>query len=243
MIENIAKQAWNKYFGDDMDFLNKYFCTYYNAHNLIINLGKNNEFIYMGLIVKYYYKYYNETIPIGYVTAVLTNPKYRNQGYFRKTMQKIFDRLINQEYIISFLIPASEELSITYQRYGYSKCFIDEQELNKNKSIIHEQKTINLYKELNYDISQLKPNTIGLLRIIDVEKALKLYAKNFPTEEKTYKITDNQIKENNKLIEIKEGNIKIVENIEEFEDIEEIEISKLSYLIFKNSYMDLMFDK
>lgn len=240
MIENIAKQAWNKYFKDDMDFLNKYFDTYYNAQNLIINVEKNNEFIYMGLIVKYYYKYYNETIPIGYITAVLTNPKYRNQGYFRKTMQEIFDRLINQEYIISFLIPASEELSITYQRYGYSKCFIDKQEPNKNKSIIHEQKTINLYKELGYDISQQKPNTIGLLRIIDVEKALRLYAKNFPTEEKTYKITDNQIKENNKLIEIKEGNIKVLENAGEFE---EIEISQLSYLIFQNSYMDLMFDK
>lgn len=240
MIENIAKQAWNKYFGDDMDFLNKYFDTYYNAQNLIINVEKNNEFIYMGLIVKYYYKYYNETIPIGYITAVLTNPKYRNQGYFRKTMQEIFDRLINQEYIISFLIPASEELSITYQRYGYSKCFIDKQEPNKNKSIIHKQKTINLYKELGYDISQQKPNTIGLLRIIDVEKALRLYAKNFPSDEKTYKINDNQIKENNKIIEIKEGNIKVVENAREFE---EIEISQLSYLIFQNSYMNLMFDK
>lgn len=240
MIESIAKQAWNKYFGDDMDFLNKYFDTYYNAQNLIINVEKNNEFIYMGLIVKYYYKYYNQTIPIGYITAVLTNPKYRNQGYFRKTMQEIFDKLINQEYFISFLIPASEELSITYQRYGYSKCFIDKQEPNKHKSIIHEQKTINLYKELGYDISQQKPNTIGLLRIINVEKALRLYAKNFPSEEKTYKITDDQIKENNKIIEIKEGNIKVVENVDEFE---EIEISKLSYLIFQNSYMDLMFDK
>lgn len=243
MIENIAKQAWNKYFGDDIDFLNRYFDTYYNTQNLIINIEKNNEFIYMGLIVRYYYKYYNETISIGYVTAVLTNPKYRNQGYFRKTMQEIFDRLINQEYIISFLIPASEELSNTYQRYGYSKCFTDKQEPNQHKSIIHEQKTINLYKELGYDISQPKPNIIGLLRIIDVEKALILYAKNFPEEEKTYKINDNQIKENNKLIEIKEGCIKRVEKVEEFEEFEEIEISQLSYLIFQNSYMNLMFDK
>lgn len=240
MIENIAKQAWNKYFKDDMDFLDKYFLTYYNSQNLIINIENNNEFIYMGLIVKYYYKYYNEIIPIGYITAVLTNPKYRNQGYFRKTMQEIFDKLIAQEYIISFLIPASKELSITYQRYGYSKCFIDKQDPDKNKSIIHEQKTINLYKELGYDISQQKPNTIGLLRIINAEKALRLYAKTFPNKEITYKINDKQIKENNKIIEIKEGNIKVLENVEKFE---EIEISQLSYIIFQNSYMNLMFDK
>jgi Predicted acetyltransferase involved in intracellular survival and related acetyltransferases len=240
MIENIAKQAWNKYFKDDMDFLDKYFLTYYNYQNLIINIENNNEFIYMALIVRYYYKYYNEIIPIAYITAVLTNPKYRNQGYFRITMQEIFERLIKQEYIISFLIPASEELSDTYQRYGYSKCFIEKQEPNKNKSIIHEQKTINLYNELGYDISQLKPNTIGLLRIINAEKALILYAKNFPNKEITYKINDKQIKENNKIIKIKDGNIKVLENVGEFE---EIEISELSHIIFQNSYMNLMFDK
>lgn len=240
MIENIAKQAWNKYFKDDMDFLDKYFLTYYNSQNIIINIGNNNEFIYMGLIVRYYYKYYNEIIPIGYITAVLTNPKYRNQGYFRKTMQEIFDKLIKQEYIISFLIPASKELSITYQRYGYSKCFIEKQDPDKNKSIIHEQKTLDLYKELGYDISQQKPNTIGLLRIINAEKTLILYAKTFPNKEITYKINDKQIKENNKIIKIKEGNIKVLENVKEFE---EIEISELSHIIFQNSYMNLMFDK
>lgn len=240
MMEDVAKQAWNKYFKDDMDFLDKYFLTYYNAKNLIINIENNNEFIYMGLIVRYYYKYYNETIPIGYITAVLTNPKYRNQGYFRKTMQEIFEKLIAQEYIISFLIPASKELSDTYKRYGYSKCFIEKQDTDKNKSIIHEQKTLDLYKELGYDISQQKPNTIGLLRIINVEKALRLYAKTFPNNEITYKINDKQIKENNKIIEIKEGNMKVLENVEGFE---EIEISELSYLIFQNSYMNLMFDK
>ena len=98
--------------------------------------------------------------------------------YVKYFYTHIYNTVILYLYIISFLIPASKELSITYQRYGYSKCFIEKQDPDKNKSIIHEQKTLDLYKELGYDISQQKPNTIGLLRIINAEKALRLYAIN-----------------------------------------------------------------
>lgn len=241
MKEQIAKYAWEKYFGDEMEFLNKYFATYYLPQNLIINSERiEDEFIYMGLIVRYYYKYYTNYISIGYVTAVLTNPEFRNKGYFRITMQKIFEQLYEQKYILSCLIPASEELSETYVRYGYSKCFIDKQNIDLNKSIIHQQKTYDLYKELGYDFSKLKPSTNGLLRIVDVEKALEIYAKHNPNEEKTYKIIDQQIENNNKLIEIKSGDIKIINETEVFE---EITISEMTQLLFKDSYMDLMFDQ
>jgi hypothetical protein len=155
-------------------------------------------------------------------------------------MQKIFSELITQNYALSCLIPASEELSETYIRYGYSKCFVEKQNPDLNKSIVHHQKTYDLYKELGYDLSTLKPSTNGLLRIIDLEKVLEIYAKENPNLNITYKVIDKQIERNNKLIEIKSSEIKIINEAEVFE---EITISEITYLLFKDSYMDLMFDQ
>ena len=70
-MEQRVKEIWNKHFGDDLDFLNKYFSTFYEPNNLIINPDiEENGFIYMALIVRYDYKYCNAILPIGYVTAV-----------------------------------------------------------------------------------------------------------------------------------------------------------------------------
>ncbi len=241
MKEKIAKREWEKHFGDQREFLDKYFATYYEPQNLIINTENPSEdFIYMSLIVRYSYKYFSDIIPIAYVTAVLTNPEFRNKGYFRIAMQEVFDSIVKQDYIISCLIPASEELSQTYLRYGYADCFIDNQNTDSHKSIIHEEKTINLYKELGYNLSLLIPNRNAMIRIMDVEKCLKLYAKHSPEVEKTYKIIDSFIPTNYKTIEIKEGKAKAVESQDK---AEEITISELTKIVFEDSYMDLMFDQ
>lgn len=239
-MEQRVKEIWNKHFGDDLDFLNKYFSTFYEPNNLIINTDiEENGFIYMALIVRYDYKYCNAILPIGYVTAVLTNPEFRNQGYFRLAMQDVFQKLIENNFPISCLIPATDELLKTYLRYGYSNCFVDKKETDNNKSIIHNPKTFQLYKELGYDISLLKLNTNAMIRIIEVKKVLEIYAKANSDIKKTYKIIDNQIEANNIYINMKYGNTEVVNNPN---DYEEISISSLANIIFNNSYMDLMFD-
>lgn len=241
MKEEIAKREWEKHFGDEGEFLDKYFSTYYKPDNLIINTSNPDQaFIYMGLILRYNYKYYNDIIPIGYITAVLTNPEFRNKGYFRITMEKIFDKLISQDYIVSCLIPANQELTQTYIRYGYANCYVDKKNEDSNKSIIHEDKTIELYKELGYDLSLIKPNTSGMIRIINLEKAIALYAKYHPKVHKTYKVVDGQIPMNNKVIEISKGLSKVIDDSTSGEEITILELTKL---IFKDSYMDKMFDQ
>lgn len=240
-MEERVKKIWNKYFGDDLDFLNKYFSIYYEPNNLIINpLSKEKEFIYMALIIGYEYKYNEIRISIGYVTAVLTNPKYRNQGYFRLAMHEVFQKLIDRDYIISCLIPASKELETTYIRYGFSNCFTEKKLPNNNKSILHRKETLELYKNLNYDLQSLKANSNAMLRIIDVQKVLELYAKENPKTKKRFNVIDNQISTNNLSFEINQGKVFILERND---DCEAISISDLAYLIFKDSYMDLMFDK
>lgn len=241
MKEKIAKREWEKHFGDQKEFLDKYFSTYYSPENLIINTENlDDDFIYMSLIVRYSYKYFSDIIPIAYVTAVLTNPEFRNKGYFRIAMQEVFDSIVNQDYIISCLIPATDELTQTYLRYGYASCFIDNKNTDSHKSILHEEKTVNLYKELGYNLSLLIPNRNAMLRIMDVEKCLILYAKHNKEISKTYKIIDEQIPKNNKTIEINQGRAKEVENQDK---AEKITISEITNIVFQDSYMDLMFDQ
>lgn len=241
MKEEIAKREWEKHFGDEKEFLDKYFATYYQDQNLIINTENlEDEFIYMGLIVKYNYKYHNSNIPIGYVTAVLVSLEHRGKGYFTFAMQNIFKELIKQDYALSCLIPATQKLTDTYLKYGYANCFVKEKNPNHHKAIVHEQKTIDLYEELEYDISTLKPCHNGMLRIIDVEKILTHYAHYHPEQEITYKIIDKQIEKNNKIMELKQGKVKEVATSKTYQ---EITISELAKQIFDKSYMDLMFDQ
>ncbi|MFA6806555.1 MAG: GNAT family N-acetyltransferase [Bacteroidales bacterium] len=242
MKQEIAKREWKTHFGDEREFLDKYFSTYYSPENLIINTDNlDDDFIYMSLIVRYSYKYFSDIIPIAYVTAVLTNPEFRNKGYFRIAMQKVFESMISQDYILSCLIPATDELTQTYLRYGYSNCFIDEQNADSHKSIVHHEKTITLYKELGYNLSLLMPNRNGMIRIINVEKVIEIYARYNPEITKTYKIIDSQISNNNnKVIEICSGKSTLVTKSNDFQ---EIIISDLASQIFNDSYMDKMFDQ
>ena len=51
-IEQKAKEFWNYIFGDDFDFLDKYFETYFEKDNLIIGFdNESQEVKYMTLII------------------------------------------------------------------------------------------------------------------------------------------------------------------------------------------------
>src|SRR5690554_6452115 len=117
--ELLAKRFWNQIFGDDFEFLDSYFKTYYEKENLIIDIDKeNNEVRYMSLIVPYDYNYYRKIIKTAYITAISTNPKYRGMGMMKKNMEEVEKRLKEKEIIISCLIPANETLRQTYNRYA-----------------------------------------------------------------------------------------------------------------------------
>ncbi|MDR0971271.1 MAG: GNAT family N-acetyltransferase [Bacteroidales bacterium] len=231
---------WAEYFHDSPSFIEDYLNTFLDKDSIILKMDeKENDFIYLGFIIKYFYKYYNNKIPIAYLTGLITNIKYRNKGYFSLCLKEIFSSLQRQKYIICCLIPATPLLEETYKRYGFSTCFNNEKE-NENKKIIHQQKTIDLYNKLGYDISSLKANKNGMIRIVDAFEVLKLYAKNNPNIEKTIRIIDNKIEQNNKTFHISDAKVEIIEK-KSYEN--EILIGELSKEIFDNSYMDKMFDK
>lgn len=212
--ELLAKRFWNQIFGDDFEFLDSYFKTYYEKENLIIDIDKeNNEVRYMSLIVPYDYNYYGKIIKIAYITAISTNPKYRGMGMMKKNMEEVEKRLKEKEIIISCLIPANETLSQTYNRYGYVECFTKTKPLNGNKSIIHNEKTFSLYNELGYDIEKLENHNKGMIKIINPEMAIELYL--------------NHNKEKGKLSQ---------------EVLKELSQEQLTKVIFENSFMNLMFD-
>ncbi len=212
--ELLAKRFWNQIFGDDFEFLDSYFKTYYEKENLIIDIDKeNNEVRYMSLIVPYDYNYYGKIIKIAYITAISTNPKYRGMGMMKKNMEEVEKRLKEKEIIISCLIPANETLRQTYLRYGYVECFTKTKPLDGNKSIIHNEKTFSLYNELGYDIEKLENHNKGMIKIINPEMAIELYLK--------YNNEKNKLRE---------------------KELRELSQEQLTKEIFENSFMNLMFD-
>lgn len=183
-IEQKAKEFWNYIFGDDFDFLDKYFETYFEKDNLIIGFdNESQEVKYMTLIIQYDYKYFDKIIRIAYLTAISTNPKYRNQGLMKENLNAVFKKLNDRGIYLACLIPANDLLKSTYERYDFVSCFTNNQFPDNNKAIIHHQKTFALYKELGYNISELTPHNKGMIKILDKSKAIDLYYKHNPKAE------------------------------------------------------------
>lgn len=183
-IEQKAKEFWNNIFGDDFDFLDKYFKTYFDKDNLIIGFDNDTKEVkYMTLIIQYDYKYFDKIISIAYLTAISTNPKYRNQGLMKENLNKVFNKLNDRGIILACLIPANDLLKDTYERYDFVSCFSKDKPLDSNKTIIHNNKTFELYRELGYNISELIPHNKGMLKILDKAKALDLYYNHNPKAE------------------------------------------------------------
>lgn len=215
--ELLAKRFWNEIFGDELDFLDLYFSTYYNEDNLIIEIdSKTNEVMHMSLIIEYDYNYCGEIIKIGYITGIATNPNYRNQGLMIKNLNEINKKLEDNNIMIACLIPANEELKNTYEKYDFVTCFNDKPLKENNKCIIHESKTHDLHRKLGYNLNNSKNPNLGMMKIINKNKAKELFKKHLTYDEwKFYLIHLN---------------------------LEKLSTSDVTKLIFGNSYMNLMFD-
>lgn len=171
---SLAKRFWNNIFGDDMDFLDRYFDTYYKEDGLIIS-HSDNKVRYMTLLIDYNYKYYDSIIPIVYLTGLATSPELRGQGLMRENMSKVFDRIKEKNIPIAVLIPANDWLKEAYLKYGFIDVFTSTPPPNNHKSITHCPETYKLYKDLGYDITKLENHSKGMLKIMDREYVVKLY--------------------------------------------------------------------
>ncbi|MDR1726216.1 MAG: GNAT family N-acetyltransferase [Bacteroidales bacterium] len=91
-----------------------------------------------------------------------------------------------------------------------------------------------------------KRDIYQMMRVVDVNTCLAIFAANHPYVDAVLKIEDEYIAENNKVVWVKEGELIIFENTDNIpgqREIHDISIKRLTTLCFANTYLSLLLDK
>lgn len=108
------RQLWRDAFGDPEDFLDLFFSTAYAPErSLVLRL----EGTVCGMC--YWLEGNLGRQRFAYVYAVAIDPRLQGQGWGKKLMRTLHDRLMRLGYDAALLIPGSEELVQYYLQFGY----------------------------------------------------------------------------------------------------------------------------
>ncbi|MDR0790860.1 MAG: GNAT family N-acetyltransferase [Bacteroidales bacterium] len=94
--------------------------------------------------------------------------------------------------------------------------------------------------------SKSKRDIYQMMRVVDVDACLKIFAANHPFIDVILNIDDDCIAENNKVVWIKNGELIVFENVEDVpgqRELKDITIKRLTTMCFANTYLTLLFDE
>lgn len=246
----LVRKMWQTVFEEDDKYLDIYFSQKYKNENTLIYLVDDQPVASLQMW-EYNFSFYGTKIPIYYLAGLATYEEHRRKGYMRKLIEEAHRLMKERRIPISVLIPAELWLFNFYEQFGYAQVFEKGKEIiplkkildrgvtlekafeifervynhsdftilkdfNQFKTIVEEQKLTDFEEKTNLD---------GVARVIDVERVLKLYAKQNQAKRFTIRVTgDTHIRENNTYYTIEDGIVsKFPQAIADFEvDIVEI---------------------
>jgi GNAT superfamily N-acetyltransferase len=115
-----ALQAlWKLCFPKDADtFIRFYFDEVYKNDETLVYL-ENGEPVAALQIIPYSVKNGEEIFPAGYISGAMTHPDFRRKRYMRELLLLSFDRMREQGFDYTFLIPQEKWLFDFYGKFGY----------------------------------------------------------------------------------------------------------------------------
>ena len=167
----------------------------------------------------------------AYISGVSVREEYRKQNMGNNLMSQAHFRLYHKDVVFASLIPAEEWLYDWYSRCGYTRNItctpppadvdnmdfstFDRWQRAKDCVLLHDEEGFDIIKE-DCRISQsIEPDACvetkdipGMIRIINAEKALQLFANHHPEHTENIRVyNDSDIPMNNIYFEIKHGHV------------------------------------
>ncbi|MFC2674435.1 MAG: GNAT family N-acetyltransferase, partial [Prevotella melaninogenica] len=197
----------------------------------------------------------------AYISGVSVREEYRKQNMGNNLMSQAHFRLYHKDVVFASLIPAEEWLYDWYSRCGYTRnitCTLppadvdnmdfstfDRWQRAKDCVLLHDEEGFDIIKE-DYRISQsIEPDACvemkdipGMIRIINAEKALQLFANHHPEHTENIRVyNDSDIPMNNIYFEIKHGHV--VRTNHPLPDTRSLTITELADYIFKDDNLEM----
>lgn len=252
-----TRQLWKTVFNDSDDFINLYFSKVYQPkYNITCQIDRHVVAALQTLPFSLHYK--GNEVSTAYMSGVCVNPDYRRRNIGNNLMRQAHFDLYYKGAVYAVLIPADDWLKDWYTRCGYSQhitCIpepadvlnlsfeaFDAIQRNKPCALLHSAESYAIAQEdIRIAGNKYQPHTdnvAGMIRIINAQKALSLYAEAHPQQSLVFHIEDDRdIPMNNAYYVMEGGKVKLTD--EPYSDALRMSIGELSSWLFQNEQAEM----
>ncbi len=211
-------------FNDSDEALDIFFSRVYNPAG---NYCRNHEgqVVSAAQALPYPLLYHGQQTDAVYLYAVGTLAEWRGQHLISRLFKYMHRGLLCQGKVFSTLLIEQDGLQEMYEKLGYAQvgkaplqdenvvgngfAAYDQWQRSRPCVLLHDERsweTLQVYSQFDKAYYLVKPHYKGMVRVINVMEALRLYAATHPDQSLTLKVTDDEhISENNGCYAIHNG--------------------------------------
>ena len=116
-VRSQTRELWRTCFGDPEPFLDLYFTRKYTPASNVCIIHERQVVSALQAFL-YPMSFYGTVVRVGYLSGVATHPGHRGKGLAGRIIDEAHRRLAKAGALMSFVIPADEELFGFYERHG-----------------------------------------------------------------------------------------------------------------------------
>ena len=192
-----------------------------------------------------------------YLYAVGTLPEFRGKHLISRLFKYMHRGLLCQNKVFATLLIEQEGLQAMYEKLGYAQVGIAPQQdenvvengfdaydrwQQSRPCVVLQDKfnweTLQAYSRFDKSYYLVKPHYKGMVRVINVMEALRLYASTHPGASLAMRVTgDEHISENNGCYAIKDGTVQRIPQCKSIE--RSLNINQLAEYLFKDNPLEM----
>ena len=205
----------------------------------------------------YSVSYYGKRADAVYLYAVGTLPEFRGKHLISRLFKYMHRGLLCQGKVFSTLLIEQEGLQAMYEKLGYAQVGIAPQQdenvvengfdaydrwQQSRPCVVLQDKlnweTLQAYSRFDKAYYLVKPHYKGMVRVINVMEALRLYASAHPGASLAMRVTgDEHISENNGCYAIKDGTVQRIPQCKSIET--SLNINQFAEYLFKDNPLEM----
>ena len=243
-------------FNDRDEALDIFFNRVYTADGNYCH-SQEGQVVSAAQALPYSLLYHGEQADSVYLYAVGTLPEWRGQHLISRLFKYMHRGLLCQGKVFSTLLIEQEGLQEMYEKLGYVQVgtaplqdknvvengFDAYDQWQRSRPCVllqdeHNWETLQVYNRFDKSYYLVKPHYKGMVRVINVLEALRLYAAAHPDQSLGLHITgDNDITENNGCYAISGGTAQRIARCKDIKTI--LTINQLAEYIFKDTPLEM----
>ena len=251
-----ARQLMKTVFNDSDEALDIFFSHVYSPAGNYCRC-EEGQVVSAAQALPYRLLYHGQQADTVYLYAVGTLPEFRGRHLISRLFKYMHRGLLCQGRVFSTLLIEQEGLQQMYEKLGYAQvgnaplqdenvvengfAAYDQWQRSRPCALLqdeHNWETLQVYSRYDKSYYLVKPHYKGMVRVVNVMEALRLYAATHPEQSATLQVTgDGHISENNGCYAIGDGKAQRIPRCPKIENA--LTINQLSESLFKDAPLEM----